>query len=42
MIDLPERIKDVFVVNITQYCENIPIEGKDNLIFAVFFIKNIF
>jgi len=42
MINLPERITDVFVVNITQYCENIPIEGKDNLIFATSFMKNIF
>jgi hypothetical protein len=34
---------DVFVIDITQCHENIPIEGKESLISAVsFFVKNVF
>jgi hypothetical protein len=42
-INLLENIHDVFVLDITQCYENIPIEGKDNFIFATsFFVKNVF
>jgi hypothetical protein len=38
-----EKIEDVFVVDVMQCYENIPIEGKDNLIFTMFFfVKNAF
>jgi hypothetical protein len=42
-INHPEKIEDVFVADITQCYENIPIEGKDNMIFIIFFfVKNGF
>jgi hypothetical protein len=41
--NLPEMIENFFVVDFTQCYENIPIESKDNFIFAMsFFVTNIF
>jgi hypothetical protein len=39
----PKKIEDVFVACIAQCYENIPIEGKDDLISTIsFFVKNAF
>jgi hypothetical protein len=41
ILNFPEKIHDIFVVDITRCYESIPLQGSDNLIQAVTFIINL-